>query len=186
MKNLALFDLNSINTIITPKYFEQLTINSNALEVLTDFNFQKAFVVSSEMVAEKALKSMLAAHVQMKIIVTEDDEFVGMISTNELSERFIVAEVAKGHSRDEVLVKDLMIPREDLFAFDFEDLKHSSVKDVVNALKTNHLRHCLVIDSDEKYIRGVISASDIARKLQVPIAINDKASFSKLFDIIHS
>ena len=98
-----------------------------------------------------------------------------------------MTEVAKGTQRHEVLVNDLMISRSDLHAFDYNELQNSQVSDVVNALKNYRLRHCLVLDREHHHIRGVISSSDIARKLNLPIPldIHAKTSFSEIFDVIY-
>ena len=37
MKNLHLFDLEKVDDIVSPEYFEQTTLNSPATEIFTDF-----------------------------------------------------------------------------------------------------------------------------------------------------
>ena len=59
------------------------------------------------------------------------------------------------------------------------------MRDVVETLKNNGLNHCLVIDLNNNKIRGLISSSDIARKLHLAINIDTKTSFIKIFEAIH-
>ena len=122
----------------------------------------------------------------MKIVVSKDNDFIGVISTKELSEQHIMAKIAKGLERSEILVSDLMLPRDELHAFDFKQLERSSVNDVVGALENYGLRHCLVLDRDHHHIRGVISSSDIARQLRLPIDIYAKNSFRHIFNLVHA
>lgn len=187
MKKLHLFDLNTIDQIVSPEHFEKTTLASSAKTIFTDFKEHEAFIIEGDTLATDVLTLMIKSHVTMKIVVSKDNDFLGIISTKELSERHIVAEVAKGSQRHEVLVSDLMIPREDLNAFDYNELEKSQVNDVINALKNYRLRHCLVLDRSHHHIRGVISSSDIARKLRLPISldIHAKTSFSEIFNVIH-
>jgi len=84
-----------------------------------------------------------------------------------------------------VLVKDLMIPKSDFHAFDYNELLHASVGDVVSTLENYQLRHCLVLDQESHHIRGVISSSDIARKLHINMDLNVKQSFGSVYDVVH-
>lgn len=186
MKNLQLFDLESIDNIVSPENFEQTTLNSSARDIFTDFKEHKALVISENTLAIDAHNLMTKAHVQMIIVVSDNEDFLGVISSRELSERKIVSAVSKGESRAELRVADLMVPRAALCAFDCHSLDNATVSDVVSSLKNNGLRHCLVVDREKHHIRGVISSSDIARKLHLPIAINTKTSFSQIFQVIHT
>ncbi|MGV2872121.1 CBS domain-containing protein [Colwellia sp. E150_009] len=187
MKNLHLFDLDLIDHIVSPEHFEKTTLTSSAKTIFTDFKQHEALVIEEDTPATEVLNLMIKSHVTMKIVVSKNNDFLGIISTKELTERHIVTEVAKGIQRNEVLVNDLMISRSDLHAFDYNELQNSQVSDVVNALKNYRLRHCLVLDRKHHHIRGVISSSDIARKLNLPIPldIHAKTSFSEIFDVIY-
>jgi CBS domain containing-hemolysin-like protein len=186
MKKLQLFDLDLVDNIISPKYFEQTTLMSPAKQVFTDFKAHKALVIEGATTAAEALNLMRKTHVTMKIVVSENDDFMGIISTEELTERLIVSEVAKGRDRHEVLVSDLMLARDTLHAFDFKEIETATVNDVVAALENYGLRHCLVLDREHHHIRGVISSSDIAKELHLAIDIYPKPSFSQIFKVIHT
>ncbi len=185
MKNLHLFDLDLVDNVVTPEYFEKTTLASPAIKIFTDFKAHQPLVIEGDTLARDALTMMIKSHVQMKIVVSPNNDFLGIISTNELSEQSLLAEMSKGVSRDEILVTDMMLPKDALHAFDYSELERSSVNDVVTTLKSYGLRHCLVVDRKSHHIRGVISTSDIARKLHLPIDISIKTSFSDLFEVIH-
>ncbi|MEW6989626.1 CBS domain-containing protein [Colwelliaceae bacterium 6441] len=80
------------------------------------------------------------------------------------------------------MVKDLMIPKYQLQAFEFDDLLTTTVEDIVFTLENNKLRHCLVLDSKNHHIRGVISSSDIARKLHINVKIDNEFSFNAIYE----
>lgn len=184
MKNLQLFELDSIDNIITPEDFKLTTLESPAINIFTDFKEHKALIIEGETKAVDAINLMAKAHVQMKIVVNNTNDFAGVITTKELSEQNIVAEVAKGVGRSEILVRDMMLPRENLYAFDINEIKNAKVQDVLVSLKNYKLSHCLVVDRQNHHIRGVISSSDVARKLHLPMTIDTKSSFNEVLDLI--
>jgi len=78
-----------------------------------------------------------------------------------------------------------MIPKVKLKAFDYEQIACASINNVIEALKENGQQHCLVLDRNEHKIRGVISASDIVRKLKLPVNIMTDASFLGIFNTVY-
>ncbi|AWB57936.1 MULTISPECIES: CBS domain-containing protein [unclassified Colwellia] len=185
MKKLHLVNLEATDNIITPEQFEEINLASPAVEIFTDFKVHKALMIDGDTMAVTALQLMLKTHVRMNIVVAENDNFIGIISTNELSEQHIVAKLAKGIAREDILVKDLMIPKSDFHAFDYSELLRASVGDVVSTLENYQLRHCLVLDRESHHIRGVISTSDIARKLHMNMDLNVQQSFGSVYDVVH-
>jgi DeoR family transcriptional regulator, catabolite repression regulator len=57
---------------------------------------------------------------------------------------------------------------------------------VLNTLQHNGEQHCLVIDTDSHHIRGVISASDIASRLHIPVHIEKAPTFLNIFDRMYA
>lgn len=185
MKNLKLVTLDTIDHIVTPSYFNKTSLDSPATEVFTDFKLFKPLMIEANTKAVDALHLMLKAHVHLKIVMAGLDDFVGIISSFGVSEQNIMHHVALGQDRDDLLVSDLMLPRSKLMAFDIEELERSTVHEVIVALKQNGLRHCLVIDGKNHHIRGLISSSDIARKLHIPIEITSNVTFAKIFKAVN-
>ena len=181
MKKLQLFNLDVTDNVISPDEFETTDLNSPATTIFTDFKKHEALVVESDTAAESALQLMLKTHVRMKLVVSKDDDFVGVISSNELTEQKILAQVSKSNSRKDVLVKDLMIPKYRLHAFDFDELQNATVNDVLKALDNYQLRHCLVLDRNSHHIRGVISLSDVVRKLKLNMNLSLENTFNSIY-----
>ncbi len=186
MKKLHLFNLDVTDNVTSSQDLENTNLQSPASTIFTDFKQHEALMVENTMPAEQALSLMLQTHVRMKIVVSQEGDFLGIISTNELSEQKILAQVSKSNHRQDVLVQDLMIPKYRLHAFDFSELQNATVTDVLLALDNYKLRHCLVLDRVNHQIRGVISASDIARKLKLNINLNMDNTFSSLYQAAHA
>jgi predicted transcriptional regulator len=186
MKNLQLFNLDVTDNVVSPDEFEVTDLNSPATTIFTDFKKHEALVVESDTSAEAALQLMLKTHVRMKLVVSQGNDFLGIISSNELTEQKIQAKVSKSNSRKDVLVKDLMIPKYRLHAFDFDELQNATVNDVLKALDNYKLRHCLVLDRNSHHIRGVISSSDIVRKLKLNMNLGLENTFSSIYQAAHA
>ena len=86
-----------------------------------------------------------------------------------LGEKPVKTAVQQGVHRSEVQVRDIMTPRD---ALDIRDVEASTVGHIVATLKAAGRQHTLVVDQDAKgrqRVRGVFSATQIARQLGIAI-----------------
>jgi len=91
-----------------------------------------------------------------------------------------------GLKREELTVSDVMTHKDTMQAIDFKDFSHARIGDIVSTMKRLGENHLLVVDSDEDTVRGIVSSSDIARRLHVSIYISERAnSFSDIYNIVH-
>src|SRR5690606_15719965 len=132
-----------------------------------------------------AERLMLQAHVRLKLVVDDHGAFLGLVSLADLDHQERIKKVAEGFSRKELAVADFMRPRDSLRVLSFEQLSEAQVGDVVEALRNTPDQHCLIIDFRNHEIRGVISSSDIARRLQLPLDINRHSSFVSIFTALY-
>ena len=185
MHNLTLCKTESIDTLAHPDIYEHVELASSALSIFTDFHDHQPLVIDGNVKAVELEKLMRQSHVKMKLVLDQRQQFVGIVTLADITEQKILQRVAQlGIPRPELLVVDMMQPKSMLQAFDYNELKLSSVSDVVNALRENGAMHCLVIDKVAHEIRGVISVSDIARILRIPLDIHSQPSFAALSHII--
>jgi Mg2+/Co2+ transporter CorC len=79
----------------------------------------------------------------------------------------------KGGKHTDLLVADLMTPRNKVEALEMASVLKSMVGHIVTTLRESARQHALVIDRDpingEERIRGVFSATQIARQLGISI-----------------
>ena len=183
MKNLALCDIESIDELAWPKE-NCVDLNSPALTVFTDFEQVNPIVIDASTSAVDAESLMINAHVRLVIIV-DQYHFLGVVSLDDLNLQEMIKREAAGIPRAELSVADFMQTRNELKAFSLEELEKSSINDVVETLQKRGQQHCLVVDRNSHMIRGIISASDIARKLRIPININMNSSFINIFNALH-
>ncbi|WOD07357.1 CBS domain-containing protein [Marinomonas sp. GJ51-6] len=182
MKTLTYVSTKSVNDLTWPAVSEDITIYSPALSVFTDFDKAGSRVIEANTRADVLVKLMKKEHVRMKIVVDEDNHFVGIISLEDLSEDALIKMVAEGYQRSELMVADLMRPKEELLALSYASLKNSDIESLLYSQRENPLQHLLVIDENTKTIRGLISSNDIVRQLRLDVDV----AFSSFEHTYHS
>ena len=185
MKALQLYLTEPIDDIVWPKDDSSIALNSPALTIFTDFKIIKPLTLNADTPAIEAEKSMRQFHVRLKIIVDQDHHLKGIVSLDNLHEQEFMKRIDTNIKREDLLVQDFMIPKSQLMAFDYAELKKATIGDVLETLKSNRQQHCLVLERNAHQIRGVISASDIARKLKLLIDITNEANFAHIFHTVH-
>jgi CBS domain containing-hemolysin-like protein len=181
MRTLNLNPIHRADRLVHPEEFADIDWRSPALEVFTDFRYHPPQVVDQYLGALEADALMRRAHVKLMLVVDRNDDFVGTISAADLGEQRIILHTARGVSREELRVADLMQERRKTLALEYDHLCEASIREVIESLRAHGQHHCLVVDSDHHHIRGLISSSDIARRLHIPIEISRLNSFVELF-----
>ncbi|EWH08399.1 hypothetical protein DS2_17697 [Catenovulum agarivorans DS-2] len=184
MKNLSLYPVDSHDHLVQPEEFKEINLRSAALEIFTDFKKHKPLMIDSQTSALAAEQEMIRSHVKMKLVVDQNKELIGLISYDDICKQSVVSMVVNGFQQHEVSVADLMRPRDSLHALEYSDIVSSCIGDVVNTLQKNGVQHCLVVDHQQQHIRGLVSASDIARKLRLNISIQKAPSFADIFTAV--
>ena len=185
MHHLTLCQTEAIDTLAHPEVYDHVELASSALSIFTDFHEHQPLVIDGNVKAIELERLMRQSHVKMKLVLDKHEQFVGIVTLADITEQKILQRVVQlGLPRSELLVVDMMQPKAALQAFDYHELKFASVKDVVDTLQDNGKMHCLIIDKQQHEIRGVISVSDIARTLRVPLDIQSQPSFAALSHII--
>ena len=187
---LRLQDNSEVENLLTPEFTsDQVSLRSPANEVMTDFALTSPVTVSEDTQVDDALERMKSQHVRMLFVTTQADKFVGVITARDISgTKAMVYMNSCGVSRQEVLVSDIMLSKASLRSLTFDQVRHSRIGDIMLTLKSSGDQHLLVVDETElgiKRIRGVVSASDISRKLKVGFDIMYEAkSFAEIEKIV--
>ena len=181
MKTLNLYPTTTVDDLAWPAEVAGLAMDSSALLFFTDFKQVKPLVIESTVSAVEVKRLMQKAHVRLKFVLNESGQFIGIVSADDLIDRKIVQKVSEGRKREEIALTELMTPKRDLKALDYQEVADASISEVIRKLKDSGEQHCLVVDRGNHKIRGIFSASDISRKLHLPIDIQDKSSFYKVF-----
>lgn len=185
MKKLKFHSASGIQELEWPAELHATSLETPALHFFTDFREVQPLVIESSVSAVDVRNLMRKAHVRLKIVINERNEFLGIVSADDLADSLILQKVSEGLKRLEITVADMMQPKQKLVALGYKELKdNTSIGDVIEALKDSGQQHCLVVDREPEKIRGIFSASDISRMLHLSIDIQDKSSFYKVFSAI--
>lgn len=158
------------------------TLHSPAAEVFPDFTRQNPLMLEQTTTIADAREMMKRTHVKLKLVIDSNEAFQGVITLEDLMSAKVVQAMEKsGLSRFELMVKQVMTPRSALHAIDIRDFELASIGDIVATMQKYGDQHVLVVDMKRGSIRGIVSANDIARRMHVPIIINERAnSFSDI------
>lgn len=122
MKNITFTDAGSVSELAWPQSVDDVTPESPALEVFTDFTRTRPLVIDARTNAIDTEELMKNAHVRLKIVVDQDARFLGIVSLQDLNHQQILIKVAEGEKREELSVVDFMQPRNRLKGLEFADL----------------------------------------------------------------
>jgi DeoR family transcriptional regulator, catabolite repression regulator len=188
MKDFKVLDTVSLCHVdrFFQSYATRYSLESPAICVLTDFTARKPLMLESSTLVSAAIEVMRSAHVKLKMVVDEEEKFLGIISFSDLqSIKVGKAAVSKGVSPKELIIEDIMTNKQHLFGINILDIDGACVGDIINTLKYIGEQHILVISEDQKTIRGLISAADISRLLHIKFDITETAhTFSDVFNAL--
>ncbi|SIS45462.1 CBS domain-containing protein [Neptunomonas antarctica] len=185
MKSLTLYTTNPVDELVVTHEHAVISLGSSALDIFTDFKDVNPFIIDENISAIEAERLMKKSHVRLKLVVDHDKKFLGVVSLDDLNNQEIMKKLSEGYDRNDLTITDFFQPKSKLKAFDYAELCHATIFDVVEVLKNNAQQHCLVIDRTQHKIRGVISASDIARRLQIAVDITKASSFVGIYNAVH-
>ena len=147
--------------------------DSPAIEAMTDFRQVAAATIGAAATIAQATQAMIARGVRLLIVVDADRGVVGLVTAHDtMGERPIKLMRERGLGHGELTVADLMLPRGSIDVLDIGAVLRAEVGHVIATLKAAGRQHALVADRDqltrEEIVRGVFSATQIARQLGVP------------------
>lgn len=184
MKTLTYTSTKDIHELTWPEVEHNIGLYTSALRVFTDFKDASPRLIEPNVRAEVLVDIMKKEHVRMKIVVDSLNNFLGVVSLEDLSDEAFIKHIAAGYVRDELLVIDLMRPKEELLAVTYKSLSNSDIESLIVSQKNNDHQHLLVVDEETMSIRGLVSANDIVRQLQLNIDVATSTSFAKLNDVL--
>jgi CBS-domain-containing membrane protein len=169
------------------KAVDQVTLESPALEVMTDLREVQALTTEPEASIEAAHTRMKRLGVRLLFVTDHEDRLLGLITaTDILSEKVVQAMQARGVSKAEVLVAEIMTPHEHLDAIHMTDLRGAKVGHVLATLKHAGRQHAIVVEVHQPPVQeriaallqrpavqtvcGLFSTTQIARQLGLQLA----------------
>jgi CBS-domain-containing membrane protein len=159
---------------------EPVHIDSPALAVMTDLMSVPAATIDPEAPLDAANRLMIARGVRLLLVCDAARQVLGLITSNDvLGEKPVQFALQRDVRRQEIRVRDIMIPCESLEVLQYADLIHAEVGHIVATLRHAGRQHALVadmgVDGKTQTVRGIFSASQIARRLKVSIQTTEVA-----------
>lgn len=178
--------LNASDHIASPKELHEYTLDTPASEVVTDFEKVQPLMMEQDVSIDEARQMMRKVHVRSVLVIDKDENFRGLLTLADLESRSAMSiATSAGLKRHDISIKEVMTPRDRLHAIPLSEVNHASIGDLMRTLQHTGTPHMLVVDSSKHQIRGVISSSDIARRLKIPVEISKRAAhFREVVDVL--
>lgn len=161
---------------------DRVSLESPALEVMTDLKQVAAVTIEPDASAESANAKMIRNGVRLLFVTDVQHRVLGLITaTDILGEKVVQAMLERGVSRQEVLVHEIMTPRASLEAINMHEVLGAKVGHVLSTLKQAGRQHAIVVEihqpsfhdrlvmlpqvSASQTVRGLFSTTQIARQL---------------------
>ena len=174
MQNLALTTFRySEETCIQqaqPKVKSNVTLNSSALDVMTDLAVVRAETIEPSTPLSVAEKVMINRGIRSLFVSSDFPCVDGIITASDLLGNKPMHVVAlRQIKHHDLCVEDVMTRLSDLDVIDYDELKGSYVDRVVATFEKLKCSHLLVVQSAKEEgparIRGVISVTQVERQL---------------------
>lgn len=157
----------------------RVTLDTPAIEVMTDLAHVSAATIDGSASLKAANDTMIARGVRSLFVITEERRVVGLITAVDvLGEKPLRVAEARGAKRSELLVTDVMTPMDAVTAITIDEVRAAKVGHIIASLREAGRQHGLVAEiarTGEACIRGIFSASQIARQLGEPVQISEIA-----------
>lgn len=161
----------------------RVTLESAALDVMTDFLRTSPATIRPQAPVEGANQFMISRGVRLLLVVDERDKVLGVVTaTDVLGEKSMRVAMERGIKRGELTVGDIMTPARDVEVLLLEDVAGARVGHVLETLNKAGRQHALVVDFEmlaarslieapirRTMVRGVFSLSQLARQLGVSL-----------------
>lgn len=161
----------------------RVTLESAALEVMTDLARVSPATIRSQAPIEGANQFMISRGVRLLLVIDVRDSVLGVLtSTDVLGEKALRVAAERGVKRGELTVADLMTPAETVEVVALADVEGARVGHVLETLRRAGRQHALVVDFVEvtassvlerplrrAMVRGIFSLSPVARQLGLAV-----------------
>ena len=163
---LTLTPLEQGARVAAPMAPGRVTLDDPAFSVMTDLREVSAATTTPEETMGQAHAQMIRRGVRLLFVLDPSGAVVGVITaTDLLGEKPIRFMQSHGVSHAEIQVEDIMTPASMLEALPLIDIAQMRVGHIVATLKKVRRQHIMVAEEGGRRIRGLFSASQVARQL---------------------
>ncbi|WP_067861946.1 CBS domain-containing protein [Neptuniibacter marinus] len=180
--------LEESDLVMRPEELTEYTLETPAINILTDFLHVQPLSMELDVSIDDARHMMRKVHVRSVLVIDSDETFKGFLTLADLESRSALSiATTAGIKRQDISIRDVMTPRAKLKAIPLSEIQSAKIGNLLQTLKHEGTPHILVVDTTKNSIRGVISSSDIARRLNISVDISKRAnSFQEVVGILAS
>ena len=157
----------------------EVTLDSAALDVMTDFHNTPAITIGRSATADEANARMISFGIRSLLVTDAQKRIIGIITASDiLGEKPMKVLQSRGGQHHEIEVQDIMTASDKLLFVRYADLKKAKVGHVLQTLKQSGRQHTLVLEETNEHVevvRGIVSTAQIARQLREPVVYSDLA-----------
>ena len=148
----------------------RVTLDDPAFSVMTDLREVSAATTRPEEPIDAAHAQMIRRGVRLLFVLHDDANVAGVLTaTDLLGEKPVRFMQARGVSHADIQVEDIMTPADMLDALSILEVAQMRVGHIVATLKDVGRKHLMVSEENGRRIRGLFSASQIARQLGIEV-----------------
>jgi CBS domain-containing protein len=168
--------------VVEPAAPGRVSLDDPAFSVMTDLREVSAATTRPEETIDQAHSVMIRRAVRLLFVLGRDGTLAGVITaTDLLGDKPVRFMQERGVSHAEILVEDIMTPATMLEALSFMDVAQMRVGHVVATLKKSGRKHLMVAEEGGRRVRGLFSASQVARQLGMEVQTFEVArSFAEI------
>lgn len=155
----------------------RVSLDDPAFSVMTDLREVSAATTRPDETIDAAQAVMIRRGVRLLFVLARDGSVAGVITTTDLlGEKPVRFMQSRGVAHADILVEDIMTPASMLEALSLLDVAQMRVGHIVATLKEAGRRHLLVSEDNGRRVRGIFSASQVARQLGMEVQTFEVAS----------
>ena len=163
--------------VVQPAPAEHVGLDDPAFSVMTDLATVAAATTHPDEFADRAHAQMIQRGVRLLFVLDRESRIAGVITaTDLLGEKPMRLAQSHGILHGEIRVGDLMTPAGALEVIPLQDVAQMRVGHVVATLKAAGRQHLMVAEDHGRRVRGLFSASQVARQLGVQLQTFEVAS----------
>ncbi len=162
-----------------------IDLTSPATRIVTSFTQTSPMRAVFDTTIEQASKQLNTQPSDFILVTDEHQKLIGIVASADLqSSKIMILSQRLGLPRSEISLRYLMTPLSNLMGVSMKSLSYSCIGDALQTME-HHGAMFILVTAANNEISGLISARDIARKLQIPVHISPIAhTFSEVLESV--
>ena len=162
-----------------------IDLTSPATRIVTCFTQTSPMRAVFDTTIEQASKQLNTQPSDFILVTDEHQKLIGIVASADLqSSKIMILSQRLGLPRSEISLRYLMTPLSNLMGVSMKSLSYSCIGDALQTME-HHGAMFILVTAANNEISGLISARDIARKLQIPVHISPIAhTFSEVLESV--